>query len=194
MGETAVCKKCKSKCTCKAAGAIQCKKISCVDGEDCGIRGGVRGCFRKQGRCSVSKKGELKSFDGMSGAIGTKGAFELTSLCDQSNKKWFRVVVDTRVCRRGGSLKVATLYVFYKGATVAVNKQRETWVRVWKDGQADFFFFPRYISSLMIGFPCFPFPVSSRSTARKSLFPANCQMVFPSSSRARLWSLMSLPT
>lgn len=66
----------------------------------------------------------------MSGAMGTKGAFELTSLCDQSDEKWFRVVVDTRVCRSGGSLKVATLYVFYKGASVAVNSRHETWVRV----------------------------------------------------------------
>lgn len=169
VGESTVCKKCETKCTCQAAGAIQCKKISCVDGEDCGIIGGVRGCFTKQRRCSVSNKGEFASFDGMSGAIGTKGAFELTSLCDQSNEKWFRVVVDTRVCKRGGSLKVATLYVFYKDATVAVNSQHETWVRVWTDGQADVSW---CVSSLTIVCPRFPLPGLIQVNGKKESLPS----------------------
>lgn len=76
----------------------------------------------------------------MSGALAPKAAFELTSLCDETNERWFRMVVDTRVCSKGAA--VAPLYVFYKDTTVAVNSQLVTWVRragrVGKDGHADF--------------------------------------------------------
>lgn len=108
---------------------MQCQKVSCVDGEECDVRDGVRGCFAKQKRCSVSNEGRLTSFDGMSGATATKGVFELTSLCDEGNEKWFRVAVDTRVCRKGGPLEAVTLYAFYKGTTVAVNSEHVAWVR-----------------------------------------------------------------
>lgn len=129
VGETVTCTKCKSKCTCKASGVMSCQEISCVNGEECGIKDGARGCFIKQKKCSISQTGHITSFDAMSGAIATKGAFELTSLCDQSNEQWFRVVVDTRVCKKGASPTVATLYVFFKDTTVAVNSQHIIWVR-----------------------------------------------------------------
>lgn len=129
VGESYVCSKCKSRCTCKASGTVSCQQISCVDGEECGVKEGARGCFTKQRKCSISKKGHITSYDGMSGAIASKGAFELTSLCDQTKEQWFRVVVDTRVCSKGASPTVATLYVFYKDTTVAVNSQLLTWVR-----------------------------------------------------------------
>lgn len=121
---------------------MSCQQISCGIGEKCDIQDGTRGCFIKQKKCSISKNGNITSFDDMSGAVATKGAFELTTLCDESNEWWFRVVVDARVCSKGASPTVATLYVFYKDATVAVNSQHVTWVRsagrVWKDGRAHF--------------------------------------------------------
>lgn len=129
VGESVICSKCKSKCTCKASGVMSCQQISCANGEECDIRDGARGCFIKERECSISIKGHITSFDAMSGAIATNGAFELTSLCDESNEQWFRVVVDTRVCSKGASPTVATLYVFYKDATVVVNSQHVTWVR-----------------------------------------------------------------
>lgn len=124
-----ICSKCRSKCTCKASGVTSCQQISCAGEEECNIVDGNRGCFTKQRKCSISKNGHITSFDAMSGAIATKGAFELTSLCDESNKQWFRVVVDTRVCSNGASPAVATLYVFFKDTTVAVNSQHIIWVR-----------------------------------------------------------------
>lgn len=108
---------------------MSCQQISCGSGEDCIIKGGSRGCFVKQRKCSISGRGQLTSFDGMSGVITTRAAFELTSLCDESNGQWFRVVVDTRVCTKARFSTVAVLYVFYKDTTVAVNSRQTTWVR-----------------------------------------------------------------
>lgn len=121
-------KECKSKCVCQASGLVKCEKLSCTSGEVCGIRDGVRDCQVKQGYCSVSEVGYLTSFDGMSGAMGAQGAFEVASLCDETSKLWFRVVVDVRICSKGASPTVATLYVFFQETTITVNSQRETWV------------------------------------------------------------------
>lgn len=122
-------KDCKSKCECQASGLVKCEKLSCASGEVCSVRDGVRGCHVKQGKCSVSHVGHLTSFDGMSGAIGAKGAFEVASLCDEAAKLWFRVVVDVRICSKGASPAVATVYVYFKETSIAVNSQHATWVR-----------------------------------------------------------------
>lgn len=130
VGQELLCNKCKSKCVCHESGLVKCKKMSCANGEVCGVRDGVRGCYVKQSKCTISKNGLLTSFDGMSGMINYKGAFELASRCDESSKKWFRVVVDARACRRGASPAVSTVYVFYDDNTViAVNREHVTWVR-----------------------------------------------------------------
>ncbi|XP_015232371.1 PREDICTED: IgGFc-binding protein [Cyprinodon variegatus] len=128
VGQVVVDKDCSSNCECQASGLVTCEKLSCTSGEVCDVRDGVRGCHIIQGHCNVSPVGELSSFDGMSGTIGTQGAFELASNCDESSKQWFRVVVDMRICRERGPLAVATLYVFFQDTTVAVNDQHETWV------------------------------------------------------------------
>ncbi|XP_068180237.1 IgGFc-binding protein [Antennarius striatus] len=128
VGETVVSNDCKSKCVCQASGLVKCEKFSCVGGEVCGIRDGLRDCHVKQGHCSVNEVGHLTTFDGMTGAIGIKGAFEVASLCDEAAKLWFRVVVDVRVCRRGARPAVATVYVFFKETTIAVNSQHVAWV------------------------------------------------------------------
>ncbi|XP_032374142.1 IgGFc-binding protein isoform X1 [Etheostoma spectabile] len=127
-GQAVVDKACESKCVCQASGLVKCEKLSCASGEVCGAIDGVRGCHVKRGRCGVSQVGHLTSFDDMSGAIGTQGAFEVASLCDETDKLWFRVVVDVRVCSKGASPTVDTVYVFFKETAVAVNSQHVTWV------------------------------------------------------------------
>lgn len=107
---------------------VKCEKLSCVSGEVCGVREGVRGCQVKRGHCSVSHDAHFTSFDGMSGAIAALGAFEVASLCDETAKLWFRVVVDVRLCSKGASPSVATVYVFFKDTTVTVNSQHVTWI------------------------------------------------------------------
>lgn len=129
MGEAVVDKDCKSKCVCQASGLVKCEELSCASGEVCDIREGVRGCHVKQGHCSVSQVAHLTSFDGMSGPIAALGAFEVASLCDETAKLWFRVVVDVRLCSKGASPTVATVYVFFKDTAVTVNSQHVTWVR-----------------------------------------------------------------
>ena len=129
VGQTVVDKDCKSKCVCQASGLVKCEKLSCTSGDVCDVRDGVRGCHIKQGQCTISQVGKLSSFDDLSGAIGTQGAFEVASLCDEAAKQWFRVVVDVRKCIKGASPAVATVYVFFKDAIVTVNRQHEAWVR-----------------------------------------------------------------
>ncbi|XP_026150201.1 uncharacterized protein LOC113122825 [Mastacembelus armatus] len=128
VGQAVVDKDCSSKCVCQASGLMKCEKLSCASGEECGLRDGVRGCHVKQGRCKINQVGLLTSFDGMSGAIEAQGAFDIASLCDESTKLWFRVVVDVRVCSEGASPTVASVYVFFKESFVTVNSQQETWV------------------------------------------------------------------
>lgn len=120
---------CKSKCVCQSSGLVKCEKLSCANGEVCNVRDGVRGCHPKRGHCTISHVGHLTSFDGMSGAIGVKGAFQVASLCDESAKLWFRVVVDVRACSKRASPAVATVYMFFRETTIAVNSQHVTWVR-----------------------------------------------------------------
>ncbi|XP_053183557.1 IgGFc-binding protein, partial [Scomber japonicus] len=126
VGETVVDTDCTSKCVCQASGLVKCEKLSCVSGEVCSIREGVRSCHLKQGSCKINKAAHLTSFDGMSGAITALGAFEVASLCDETSKLWFRVVVDVRHCSQSPS--VDTVYVFFKDTTVTVNSQQVTWV------------------------------------------------------------------
>ncbi|KAF3850813.1 hypothetical protein F7725_012585 [Dissostichus mawsoni] len=108
-----------------ASGVVNCEKLTCASGEVCGVRDGVRGCHVKQGRCSISQVGLLTSFDGMSGVIGAQGAFQVASLCDETNTMWFLAVV----CSKGASPTVDTLYVFFKETAVTVNSQHVTWLR-----------------------------------------------------------------
>lgn len=129
VGQALVDTDCKSKCLCQASGMVKCEKLSCASGEVCGLRDGVRGCHVKQAHCSISPRGRLTSFDGVSGAIGAQGAFEAASLCDEAADRWFRVVVDVRVCSEGASPTVAAVYVFFNETGITVNSQHETWVR-----------------------------------------------------------------
>ncbi|XP_034029561.1 IgGFc-binding protein, partial [Thalassophryne amazonica] len=128
VGQTIVDKECKSKCVCQASGQMKCEKLSCAAEEACSVQDGVRGCHAKQGYCTVSPGGHMTSFDGMSGGVGGPGAFELASLCGEDAALWFRVVVDVRVCSLGASPSVATVYVYFKDTSIAVNREHLVWV------------------------------------------------------------------
>ncbi|KAM3613584.1 uncharacterized protein V6R79_001825 [Siganus canaliculatus] len=128
VGQTVVDKDCKTKCECQASGVVQCEQLSCASREVCAIKDGIRGCHTQQSHCSVSPAGHFTSFDGLSGAVKAQGAFEVAYLCEGSMDLWFRVVVDVRVCKKNAAPSVATLYVFFKEAIIAVNSQHVTWV------------------------------------------------------------------
>ncbi|XP_069552328.1 IgGFc-binding protein isoform X1 [Brachyistius frenatus] len=128
VGQAVVGKDCESKCVCQASGLVKCDKLSCASGEECGVRDGVRGCHVKMGHCTVNQVGQLSSFDGMSGAIGAQGAFEMAFLCDEASELWFRVVVDARICSKGAFPTIVNVYVFFNDTTVTVNSQHVTWV------------------------------------------------------------------
>ncbi|KAJ3598355.1 hypothetical protein NHX12_001865 [Muraenolepis orangiensis] len=132
VGQAVVSRNCGSICECHWSGIIRCDALTCPSDQVCTLRDGVRGCHVKQGQCKVSSSGLLTTFDGASGAMGSLGAFEVASLCDDAANLWFRVVVDLRACRQDGgqdgSPGVVMLYVFFRDFTIAVSRQYATWV------------------------------------------------------------------
>ncbi|KAG7469170.1 hypothetical protein MATL_G00126120 [Megalops atlanticus] len=127
-GERVVNKGCNFACECHSSGVVVCEKVECANGEECGLRDGVLGCHPKQGICTVKPGAQLTSFDGMKGEAAGPGAYHIAALCDLSSAQWFRVVADVRACEKGGQASVAAVYVFFKGAVVAVNKEQQAWV------------------------------------------------------------------
>lgn len=128
-GENIVAKGCTEKYTCHATGAVTSEPLTCPAEEYCGVKDGVRGCQKKEGTCTVKPGAHLHSFDGMEGKISSGGAFEISSLCNQSSEEWFRVVVDVRTCTRNSIAGAVTVYVFFGNTYIAVNNEHETWVR-----------------------------------------------------------------
>ncbi|XP_066575341.1 IgGFc-binding protein [Amia ocellicauda] len=128
VGQGFVTKGCTEKCTCQATGAVICENTQCTAGEQCEVKGGVRGCYKPEGNCVVKPGAHLKSFDGMEGKIASGGAFEIASLCDNGSVEWFRVVVDVRLCNQNSIAGTVTVYVFFDNTVIAVNNEHETWV------------------------------------------------------------------
>ncbi|XP_061110253.1 IgGFc-binding protein-like [Conger conger] len=126
-GQSVVSKGCESVCTCYPTGAVLCKKQQCGIGETCRVRDGVRGCHPKEGDCSIKPGSHFGSFDGLAGGTDWHGAFEMASLCALQSEQWFRVVVDVRLCEKGGRATAAAVYVFFKDTVVSVNNRREAW-------------------------------------------------------------------
>uniref|UniRef100_A0AAV2MDB6 VWFD domain-containing protein n=1 Tax=Knipowitschia caucasica TaxID=637954 RepID=A0AAV2MDB6_KNICA len=127
VGESVVDPQCQSTCVCQAPGIVKCEKTVCGSSEVCEVRDGVRDCHPTQGQCSIDKAAHLSTFDGLTGPMGDLGAFEVASLCDFTDARWFRVVVDVRRCGKG-SLVVDAVYVFFTNYSIAVNGQQEVWV------------------------------------------------------------------
>ncbi|XP_075763600.1 IgGFc-binding protein-like [Pelodiscus sinensis] len=127
-GESVVSSDCSEKCTCRAAGGLVCEPHSCPAGEACALQNGVRGCVKREGRCTLLPGAQLTSFDGTSGKVLAGGVYEAASLCDGSAPSWFRVVVEVQQCSSGGAVAGAAIYVFFQEALVVVRRSKETWV------------------------------------------------------------------
>ncbi|XP_076216831.1 IgGFc-binding protein isoform X3 [Aptenodytes patagonicus] len=60
-----ICPHCSERCTCKAAGVVECKPEGCAAGEVCTVQDGVRGCYPHEcGRCEVLGAVSYSTFDG----------------------------------------------------------------------------------------------------------------------------------
>uniref|UniRef100_A0A8C3SMJ9 Fc fragment of IgG binding protein n=1 Tax=Chelydra serpentina TaxID=8475 RepID=A0A8C3SMJ9_CHESE len=119
---------CSEKCTCRASGGLVCEPHGCPAGEACALQDGVRGCVKREGRCTLVPGARLTSFDGASGKVLNSGAYEVASLCNGSAPSWFRVVVEVQQCSNGGTVAGAAIYVFFQEAFVVVKRNKETWV------------------------------------------------------------------
>lgn len=89
----------------------------------------MRACVKQEGQCTLTSGAQLITFDGASGEILYSGAYEVASLCDIHTHAWFRVVVDVKECSDGDVMAGAAVYVFFRDAFIAINKNKEAWVR-----------------------------------------------------------------
>ncbi|XP_078392308.1 alpha-tectorin-like [Cetorhinus maximus] len=119
---------CAEKCTCYATGAVVCEKVGCHAPEVCHLRNGVRGCYRKEGVCSVKEGQRLTTFDGAAGDVRAPGIYEVTTVCNQRSAVWFRVLVEFRACNDHRKLGAVAIYVYFKGAFITVTKEKVIWV------------------------------------------------------------------
>ncbi|KAE8594550.1 hypothetical protein XENTR_v10019687 [Xenopus tropicalis] len=116
---------CRQRCKCQAGGVI-CEAISCRAKERCGLKNGVRGCYKEEGECSLNPQ-NLVTFDGLSGGPVGNGPLEVASLCKVDVASWFRVLADIQTCGKGPS-SVARLHIFIQNSLVTITKDKEIWV------------------------------------------------------------------
>uniref|UniRef100_A0A8C8AZF1 VWFD domain-containing protein n=1 Tax=Otus sunia TaxID=257818 RepID=A0A8C8AZF1_9STRI len=56
---------CGERCVCRPGGEVECRPAGCAAGEECEVRGGVRGCHPTAcGRCQVLGAASYSTFDG----------------------------------------------------------------------------------------------------------------------------------
>ncbi|XP_069057919.1 IgGFc-binding protein-like [Pleurodeles waltl] len=122
---------CSQKCTCSAAGGVFCETLSCAEGGLCMLRQGVRGCFQQEGKCTMTPEPQFNSFDGISGMVSNDGPYEVTSLCDQTSKAWFRVVVDFELCSADVTNVAQLVHVYFRDAYISISKSH----KAWRDGR-----------------------------------------------------------
>nr|XP_033818518.1 IgGFc-binding protein-like [Geotrypetes seraphini] len=124
IGETTVSLDCSQRYTCSANGLMS-ELVICEAGDVCMLKGGVRGCFKKEGQCTLAMGAKFTSFDGLSGQVASNRAYEVASLCDLKSASWFRVLVDIQSCGSSQSA-AAKAYVFFQNVFIAVSKNTDT--------------------------------------------------------------------
>ncbi len=112
---------------CRASGLLECVNQTCGEGEICEVRDGQRDCYTDQGQCVFDASDQLRSFDGVKGAVERPGAYQMAFLCNQESPDWFRVVLDVHACARNDSGYVTMVHVFFQDMIITVN-HKHSWV------------------------------------------------------------------
>ncbi|XP_069460992.1 IgGFc-binding protein-like [Ambystoma mexicanum] len=128
LDESFVTSDCSQICTCSPIGGVFCEALSCAAGEFCMLKQGVRGCFRKEGKCTMTPGPSFSSFDGAAGKVSCKGPYEVASLCDETSKAWFRVVVDFQLCSDDGAKVASLVHIFFRDAFITLSKSKKAWL------------------------------------------------------------------
>ncbi len=113
---------------CRATGLLECVNKTCSRGDICEVRDGQRDCYTDQGQCVFDASDQLRSFDGVKGAVERPGAYQMAFLCNQESPDWFRVVLDIHACARNDSGHVTMVHVFFQDMIITVNNHRHSWV------------------------------------------------------------------
>ncbi|XP_069040703.1 IgGFc-binding protein-like [Lepisosteus oculatus] len=120
---------CTRRCECHRLGGTLCEPTACSPREICTLRDGVRGCYPREQGCQLLGGSGLQSFDGRQLTLTPGAPYELSSLCDPTSDKWFRVVA----CSSSQGQKTRVLHIFLglsliriQDRTVQVNGRRVT--------------------------------------------------------------------
>ncbi|XP_040269438.1 IgGFc-binding protein-like [Bufo bufo] len=126
LGDEVLSADCLQRCTCQNSGIVLCSPFSCSDTEYCGLHEGIQGCYKKRGTCSLSAKGNLVSFDNLSGFVAPENIFDLVSVCNQEADSWFRIVVITHNCNDDDS-DISAVHVYFPEFSIALSPSGQAW-------------------------------------------------------------------
>ncbi|KAG8433674.1 hypothetical protein GDO86_012139, partial [Hymenochirus boettgeri] len=124
-GESFVTSNCLQRCKCQAGGVI-CEAITCRAKERCGLKNGVRGCYKEEGECLI-KPQNLLTFDGLTGGPVGNGPLEVASLCKSDDDSWFRVLADVQSCGKGVP-SIVRVHIFTQNTFITISKDKDIWV------------------------------------------------------------------
>ncbi|XP_075462268.1 IgGFc-binding protein-like isoform X2 [Ascaphus truei] len=124
--ESVVSEDCSQRCTCQA-GSLSCQEFNCTALQKCQLRDGIRGCQSRDAQCTLTAGLHFSTFDGVSGAFPSAGAFVIASSCNTSKEGQFLVAVDVSNYS-GGSKRGMALHVFTSQGLITLNGAREFWL------------------------------------------------------------------
>ncbi|MEE6482041.1 hypothetical protein FKM82_013126 [Ascaphus truei] len=124
--ESVVSEDCSQRCTCQA-GSLSCQEFNCTALQKCQLRDGIRGCQSRDAQCTLTAGLHFSTFDGVSGAFPSAGAFVIASSCNTSTEGQFLVAVDVSNYS-GGSKRGMALHVFTSQGLITLNGAREFWL------------------------------------------------------------------
>ncbi|XP_074710555.1 IgGFc-binding protein [Strix uralensis] len=126
IAETILSADCSERCTCRAAGGMQCRPAGCPFGQVCGLKDGVRSCVEQPGRCTLAPATRFISFDGATGTTTATGIYVLSTLCDPQHPAWFRILAN--VVENWDWPTVMTLHLFSSKAFITIKRDKNIWV------------------------------------------------------------------
>nr|XP_033770388.1 IgGFc-binding protein-like isoform X2 [Geotrypetes seraphini] len=129
VGQSLISEDCTKKCICQPNRGMLCEEVTCDEDKSCTVKKGKRGCFTREGQCTITPDGYLSTFDGTSGKMLSDEYYEIASHCDAGSEDWFRVVVSTTIAYKKKQIPGTTVYIMFPNTFIAINRQNEVWVK-----------------------------------------------------------------
>ncbi|KAM4703005.1 IgGFc-binding protein-like [Rhinophrynus dorsalis] len=128
LGSSIISPDCLESCKCETGGVVICSSHSCSDTQHCDLQKGERGCFEKQGSCSLSVQGNLTTFDNLSGPVAANNIFDFAFVCNSTHDAWFRLVVIIQSCHSDNIIDISAVHAYFPHVSIAINPSGEAWM------------------------------------------------------------------